>query len=175
MRYWLIACAVLALGLLAGCKKDEAATDTGGTTGAAGTTADNGKAGPVTPPDVKETGGGSTGSTTGGAVTAASVAGTYDTVMDDAAKAELEKAGTPFGGGTMKFNEDGTFEGNAKVGKQDIQTKGTFTVEGDTVTTIADEMNGQKMEKAAPPQKYTVSSDGKELKAEGAGVVLKKQ
>jgi hypothetical protein len=102
------------------------------------------------------------------------VAGEYDTIMDDATKAELEKAKQTFGGGFMKFSADGTFEAHAKIGENDIVTKGKFTVEGDKVTTTVDEANGQKVDKA-PPQIYMIMAGGSELKAEGTGVTLKKK
>lgn len=154
MRSLWIVCGVLVLGLAIGCKKDEGAVaeSTGGGTTAA---APNGKEGPATPPDIKETGGESGGT----AVTMESVAGTYDSVTDEATKAQMEKAGTPFGGGEMTFHADGSFEAHVKVGDQERHTKGTYTLEGDTITTTISELDGKPAE-GAPSQKYIVGSDG---------------
>lgn len=155
MRTLWIACGIMALGLAVGCKKNEG--DTAGTTGTTETTASTptGKEGPVAAPDAKETG----GDKGAAAVTMESVAGTYDSQADDATKAELEKAGHPWGGGSMTFKADGTFEAEVKVGDAERKTKGTFTVEGDSVTTVVSEIDGKPAE-TQTPQKYTVGADG---------------
>jgi len=166
---WITALALaLAMGMMVGCKKDETAT--GGDT-ATTATAPGDTTGATNAPSTKmegETSG-------GGAVTMESVAGVYDSHMNDEALAQLEKAGQKFGGGTMTFNADGTFEGMAKIGDNEVKTKGTFTVDGNKVTTQVSEINGQKAADA-PPQEYIVSADGTELAAQGAGmgVTLKK-
>lgn len=88
------------------------------------------------------------------------IVGVYDSVMSKEVLAQLDKAGQHFGGGTMTFKADGTFEGNATIGKQHITTHGTFKVVKGIVTTNATSINGQKI--SAPiPQDYKVTKGGK--------------
>lgn len=102
------------------------------------------------------------------------IIGVYDTVMSKEVLAQLDKAGQHFGGGTMTFKADGTFEGNATVGKQHLTTHGTFKFVKGIVTTNATSINGQKISTPVP-QDYKVTKGGQVLVAEGTGVTLVKR
>lgn len=102
------------------------------------------------------------------------IVGVYDSVMSKEVQAELDKAGQHFGGGTMTFKADGTFEGNATVGKQHLTTHGTFKFVKGIVTTRATSINGQKISTPVP-QDYKVTKGGQVLVAEGTGVTLVKR
>lgn len=102
------------------------------------------------------------------------IVGVYDTVMSKEVLAQLDKAGQHFGGGTMTFKADGTFEGKATIGKQHITTHGTFKLVKGIVTTNATSINGQKIS-APVPQDYKVTKGGQVLVAEGTGVTLVKR
>ena len=102
------------------------------------------------------------------------IVGVYDSIMSKEVQAELDKAGQHFGGGTMTFKADGTFEGKATIGKQHLTTHGTFNVVKGIVTTRATSINGQKISTPVP-QDYKVTKGGQVLVAEGTSVTLVKR
>ncbi|NUN66911.1 protein kinase (plasmid) [Pseudanabaena biceps] len=105
------------------------------------------------------------------------VAGDYKVVLDPKVLADAEKDGVKSVTGKWTIKPEGTFEATLKAvsvkgEEQEIKTAGKITIEDGKVVSQVETVNGQVPPKSPPKQPYTLSSDGKELQADGQPVKL---
>jgi hypothetical protein len=108
------------------------------------------------------------------------VAGEYKVVLDPKVLADAEKEGVKSVTGKWTIKPEGTFEATLKAvstkgEEQEIKTAGKITIKDGKVVSQVETVNGEKPPQAPPEQPYTLSSDGKELQADGQPVKLVKQ
>ena len=99
----------------------------------------------------------------------------YPKVLDDA-----KKEGVKSVTGMWIIESDGTFEASLRAVStldevQAITTTGKITIEYGKVVSQVETVNGETLTQTPPKQFYTMSSDGKELQADGQPVKLIKQ
>ncbi|OIP70103.1 MAG: hypothetical protein AUK48_13970 [Oscillatoriales cyanobacterium CG2_30_44_21] len=108
------------------------------------------------------------------------VAGEYTVVLDPKVLADAEKEGVKSVTGKWTIKSQGTFEATLKAvsvkgEEQEIKTAGKITIEDGKVVSQVETVNGEVPPQVPPKQPYTMSSDGKELQADGQPVKLVKQ
>ncbi|MEE3715674.1 hypothetical protein V2H45_02820 [Tumidithrix elongata RA019] len=116
-------------------------------------------------------------------LTPQSLAGEYTLVITNATQEEMKKAGIKEFTGKIVLKADSTFEGQLMISgaspdgtgirRSEIKVKGMFEVKGNVaLLTVKSSMTDGKEDKVTSSvDKYTISTDGKELKPEGqAGI-----
>lgn len=108
------------------------------------------------------------------------VAGEYKVVLDPKVLADAEKEGVKSVTGKWTIKPEGSFEATLKAVStkdevQEIKTAGKISIKDGKVVSQVETVNGEKPPQAPPEQPYTLSSDGKELQADGQPVKLVKQ
>jgi hypothetical protein len=174
---FLAAIAVSCVAVVSACQQTPAPTETATKPTAAPTSA---SASPTTSasPSAKPT----ETATTKGSSTASldKVAGDYKVVLDPKVLADAEKEGVKSVTGKWTIKPEGTFEATLKAVStkdevQEIKTTGKITIKDGKVVSQVESVNGEKPAQAPPEQPYTLSTDGKELQADGQPVKLVKQ
>jgi hypothetical protein len=113
-------------------------------------------------------------------ITINKIVGKYRVVLDPKVLDDAKKEGVKSVTGMWIIKSDGTFESSLKAVSirdevQVITMTGKITIEYGKVVSQVATVNGEKPPQTAPKQLYTLSSDGKELQADGQPVKLIKQ
>jgi len=108
------------------------------------------------------------------------IVGEYKVVLDPKVLADAKKEGVKSVSGQWVIKPEGTFQATLKAVSvkdeiQEIKTAGKIWIEYGKVVTQVETINGEKSAEAAPKQTYTLSTDGKELQADGQPVKLIRQ
>ena len=105
------------------------------------------------------------------------ISGEYRVVLDPKVLADAEKEGVKSVTGKWTIKPEGTFKATLKAvsvkgEEQEIETAGKITIEDGKVVSQVETVNGEVPPQSPPKQPYTLSSDGKELQADGQPVKL---
>ena len=116
-------------------------------------------------------------SLTSGIISLDTISGEYRVVLDPKVLADAKKEGVKSVTGKWTIKPEGTFEATLKAvsvkgEEQEIKTAGKITIEDSKVVSQVETVNGKSPPQAPPKQTYTLSSDGKELQADGQPVKL---
>lgn len=176
---FIAAIAVSCIGFVSACQQpqDQAATpEATPTTAATPTEAATTSPSPSASPSASPT----EAATSGQTASLDKVAGDYTVVLDPKVLADAEKEGVKSVTGKWTIKPEGTFEATLKAvsvkgEEQEIKTAGKITIEDGKVVSQVETVNGEAPPQSPPKQPYTLSSDGKELQADGQPVKLVKQ
>jgi hypothetical protein len=118
--------------------------------------------------------------TTGYSISLEKLAGEYKVILDPKLLADAEKEGVKSVTGKWTIKSDGNFIAILKAVStqnevQEIKTTGKIKLEGGKIISQVESVNGEKPSEIPPPQPYTISTDGRELQADGQPVKLIKQ
>ena len=113
-------------------------------------------------------------------ITIDKIVGKYRVVLDPKVLDDAKKEGVKSVTGMWIIESDGTFEASLRAVStldevQAITTTGKITIEYGKVVSQVETVNGETLTQTPPKQFYTMSSDGKELQADGQPVKLIKQ